>query len=151
MGLTVAYLSRRAPHWLGKYILTIGFTLLVGLLMLYSAGESGRIAFGIPFSFIVLGAVLLENGKGFVIPRWMVGLGDASYAIYLIHNPLISLTSRILSRINIFARWEYGLMTGVAASLTVGIIYHFLVEKPLIRLSRKALLRNSARDAVLAP
>ena len=61
-------------------------------------------------------------------------MGDASYSIYLIHNPLVSLTSRLVGRLHGFANWGLGMFVGVVSSVLVGVLYHLFVEKPLIRL-----------------
>jgi peptidoglycan/LPS O-acetylase OafA/YrhL len=60
----------------------------------------------------------------------MVLLGDASYSIYLIHNPLLSITSRIAGKFHNFASWGLGMLVGVAASVVIGVLYHLFLERP---------------------
>jgi len=102
----------------------------------------------LPFSMLVLGAVLLERQGKLVLPRWMVLMGDASYSIYLIHNPLVSLTSRFVGRLHRFASWGLGMFVGVISSVVVGVLYHLFIEKPLIRLFRKPFNRLSRKTGI---
>lgn len=71
----------------------------------------------------------------------IVALGNSSYALYLIHYPLISLLCKllilILPRSN-FAAWcAFVLVVAICAG--AGLAFHFLVERPiLLRLARSS-------------
>jgi exopolysaccharide production protein ExoZ len=59
---------------------------------------------------------------------WLI-LGDASYAIYLVHNPLISMGVRIVKG---FHLWPVTFAFCIAIGIVGGVVYHFFVEKPAI-------------------
>ena len=143
-GMGVAYLARGIANRFAMAFLFLGFSVFVVLLFWTFAAEH-RILFGLPFAALVLGAVLLERQGRLALPRWMVLLGDASYSIYLIHNPLISLTSRLVARLPGLASWGIGMFVGVVSSLVAGVLYHLLMEKPLIRLFRQPFNRLESR------
>lgn len=67
-------------------------------------------------------------------------LGNASYAIYLTHNPLISLTSRLAARIPLLDNWPASLALAISASLAVGFAFHYWFERPAL-----AWIRSPAR------
>lgn len=136
MGMGVAYLARNAYRRLAKPLLISGIVVL-SILLAWPYALEQRALFGLPFSILVLGGVLLERQGKLALSRPLVLMGDASYSIYLVHNPLLSLASRLVSRLNGFASWGLNMVVGVVASLLVGVLYHWFVEKPLIRLFRK--------------
>ena len=114
----------------------MGGGFILTLLLWWPFAPECRALFGLPFALLVLGGVLLERQDKLALPRWMVLIGDASYSIYLIHNPLVSLTSRVVGRLHGIASWGVGMLVGVALSVFVGVLYHLFIEKPLIRLFR---------------
>lgn len=142
MGMGVAYLARGAENRIAVPILLSG-SVLLALLLAWPYALEQRALFGLPFSLLVLGGILLERQGKLVMPRQLVLMGDASYSIYLVHNPLVSLTSRLVARLQGFASWGLGMIVGVAASVVVGVLYHWLIEKPLIRLFRQFFNRTS--------
>lgn len=142
MGMVVAYLARGVANRLGVPLIVLGGVMLAGLWLWPFALEQ-RVLFGLPFSALVLGGILLERQGKLALPRTMVLMGDASYSIYLVHNPIVSLTSRLVTRMHSFTSWGLGMLVGVFASLVVGVLYHWFVEKPLIRLFRQFFKRTS--------
>lgn len=146
-GMGVAYLARGVSNRFASVLIYFGSFILV-LLLLWPFAMECRVLFGLPFSVLVLGAVLLERQGKLGLPRWMVLMGDASYSIYLIHNPLVSLTSRLVRRLHGFANWGFGMLVGVAASVVVGVLYHLFIEKPLIRLFRQQFNRLPRKASI---
>lgn len=140
LGMGVAYLARGFSNRFGMLMLLLGSTILV-LLLSWPFAVECRVLFGLPFAALVLGGVMLERQGKLVLPRRMVLIGDASYSIYLIHNPLVSLTSRLVGRLQGYASWGLGMLVGVFASVVIGVLYHLIVEKPLIRLFRQQFNR----------
>lgn len=97
---------------------------------------------GLPAAAIVAGACLVKK-------PWDLGdfakpfqlLGDASYALYLVHIPVLVITlERGYSRATIF--W---------ITLAVAIIAHVLVEKPIIAMVRDATRRPRRQAAEAGP
>lgn len=139
IGMYVAYIARTIPKHFGGVLVLMGTVLLI-LLLLWPSSFEYRFLYGVSFAAILLGSSLVERQLKFKSPSWLVRLGDASYSIYLIHNPLVSLTSRVVSRVHGFTGWWLGMLVGVVASVIVGILYNLLIEKPLIHLFRQKFL-----------
>ncbi len=136
MGMGVAYFARKISNRYGIFIIFSSAVVLI-LLLCWPQSLEYRILFGVPFSGMVLGAVMMESKLSFTLPKWLVLIGDASYSIYLIHNPLVALTSRQLSRLSNFTSWNCGILVGVFSSVVIGILYHLTIEKPLVRVFRR--------------
>jgi len=94
---------------------------------------------GVPAAMLVAGAVAVEDGWRLQVPRPLVRLGDASYAIYLCHLPATAFVAHALGLRPAIAF----VPAALAASLAAGLAFHFAVEKPLIAAFR-ALPRASA-------
>ncbi|MGE8142640.1 acyltransferase family protein [Novosphingobium sp. NPDC080210] len=137
MGIAVAVLSRRgwAPDWL----LPIGaafFAIWLGL------GADPRLSplTGLAFALIVLPVIRHERAGSFGVPSWLTFLGAASYAIYLVHKPVISVVARIYSA-NPYGLFALAVLAGTAA----GIAYYWLVERRLLQLKFGRLQLHSQR------
>ena len=101
--------------------------------LLGAFSELGRpFIWGIPAAAIVAGALAIEQDGG--VPNWpaLMLLGDASYALYLIHQPAQALVAHTLGYSN---TWLF-IPVALIASIAAGVACHRLVELPLIRLAR---------------
>lgn len=78
-----------------------------------------------------MGFALLEGSRTLSWPLLLMLLGNASYSIYLIHNPLLSITQRLAGRLEL--DWLLALMGGVVVSILAGLIYYKLIERPALR------------------
>jgi peptidoglycan/LPS O-acetylase OafA/YrhL len=96
---------------------------------------------GAPAALLVAGALGLESAgaasrlsgsPGKVLQK----LGDASYAIYLLHLPATALVAHTLG----YAHPWLFLPIALAASVSAGLLVHAIVERPLL-----ALLRSGVR------
>lgn len=74
------------------------------------------------------------------MPRPAVYLGDASYSIYLIHAPLMSLTSRLV--LHAGGDWYAAAGLGVAASVAAGLAFHRWYEAPALAMAKQLLRRR---------
>jgi exopolysaccharide production protein ExoZ len=83
---------------------------------------------GVPAALIVAGALALEPTFRRWSPRALIVLGNASYAIYLVHYIVVGLTAQAVGEHPgpLFVALAVGL------SLAVGLAFHSLVERPLI-------------------
>lgn len=142
MGMGVAYLARGVAKHYAALILIFG-GIMFSALLAWPFFLENRVLFGLPFSALVLGGILLEQQDKIAFPRPLTFLGDASYSIYLVHNPLVSLTSRLVSKMHGFASWGIAMLLGVIASVFVGVLYHWFVERPLISLFRRLFNRTN--------
>lgn len=84
-------------------------------------------------------AVEVENRRSMRFPAALRLIGDASYAIYLVHSSVISLVLVLARKLLGFTprpeAWIEALAL-LAVALAAGVAAHFFVEKPLLRLFR---------------
>jgi exopolysaccharide production protein ExoZ len=101
------------------------------LLGLFS--ELGRpFIWGVPAALIVAGALAVEESGGAPKSAAMTRLGDASYALYLVHLPAQALVGHSLGTAN---GWLF-IPAAVAASIGMGLACHRWLETPLIAWAR---------------
>lgn len=72
------------------------------------------------------------DGRGAVISAGRLA-GDASYAIYLTHIPVMLVLLSLLRRFAPQASWGVAMVGVVLGALSVGVAVHLLVEGPLVR------------------
>ena len=130
--------------WLGRAVLAgrrigAGMALVLalagGALLLVSPsfGPARAAAWGLPALAVLAGAVGLERRIGRHLPRGLLALGDASYAIYLSHGFVLPLAALPLRRFVAGGGVPEGLCValGLAVSVGVGWGVHRWVERPL--------------------
>ena len=144
MGVCVAILAQRGK---GHPLLMLLSILPVGLWIQLGATENDRVLLGLAFALIILPVVKLEWEEKLQVPPVLVFFGGASYAIYLVHLPIVSAVSRLLihqSGILIFALCSLmGLLGGVA--------YFWFYERPALKFAAEVsstLVRPGPRIAV---
>jgi exopolysaccharide production protein ExoZ len=145
--LGVAYQGNiRLPHTAGLCLL---FAAIAGFVWTSTPGHMvlpSWIGLGMPSSFAVA-AVTLTN-RPFDFPL-INRLGDASYAIYLVHPMLIAM-ARMLAKHGYLQPaampWTY-LAVVVATSIGTALIVYEYFEKPLTASCRRALLSTPHRLA----
>ena len=102
-----------------------------------AAGWWRPFAVGIPMALIVYGALGVERA-GLLAPRWLRAQGDASYALYLWHVPVIGAIGLAFHRIHLHgtpARIAI-VFGGYALAIAVSFAAYRWIERPLLRLSR---------------
>lgn len=139
-GLAIAFLFRNwrcpVPGWVA-----IGGALAfvaVGLHEVYAAAplppEAYILAFGASSAVAILGACNYERLHDLRAPRLLDVIGDASYSIYLIHLPLLSIFAKafFMSGLSTVLPQTLSLLMMLSAIMAVGVIFSKLVEMPLI-------------------
>lgn len=129
--------------------------MLMLMLMLFIAGWQVQIIkfispplltvyLGFCFMFVVIGLCSIEKKVSY--PEMLFFMGTASYSIYLIHNPVISLLNRLARKIYVHVKLppEVFFLFIAIISIGVGIGYYFLWERP----SLKYLKSKSCSKAV---
>jgi peptidoglycan/LPS O-acetylase OafA/YrhL len=104
----------------------------------YAHPANRALIFCFPSALIVYGAATVEVVHGWVMPRWLQAVGDASYSIYLTHLVALEWTS-------LPARWltqSWGghlhMLIGMTlSSVALGFLVHYAVERPLIAVGRR--------------
>jgi peptidoglycan/LPS O-acetylase OafA/YrhL len=101
-----------------------------------------RAIYGIISAFAILGFVRAEDDGSLVLRhRWLPLLGDSSYALYLIHIPVISTLVKLFSHRGI----EGGLALHAVYLLIFGacvaaaVCFHLAIEKPMLKWLRAKL------------
>jgi len=99
---------------------------------------------GVPAALIVLGLVFIERAGLSSGNRILLLLGDASYAMYLLHPLVLGLLLQILAKPLRVSIWWFGGATLSTVLLSMG--YYLAIDAPTIRYLRKHLLGD--HDAV---
>ena len=90
-----------------------------------------RLMFAMGLAILIVGFTVREQMGGGRWPSLLLFLGSASYSIYLIHTPLLSVTQRAFGRLGF--TWATAMVFGVLLSLLLGWMYYLLVERPVLR------------------
>lgn len=110
---------------------------------------------GVPSAILVWGFVFYEKAvKKIFTQKWIIGLGNASYSIYLTHSILFLIVIAVLKRMpeKRGVVIEYGDLFIVALLLmasAAGLLFHWVVEKPLIKWLNKRFISKPSDDVRL--
>ena len=152
-GCFVAYLLERPSDRGGPTFLILGVTLILGSGMLFMVrqelpGPWERVlTYGLASALIVFGTVRLDSKVR--TPHSMVVLGDSSYAIYLLHVPILTFVWHHLP--SSYGVWffyrnlEIGAAVIVVATLALSVVYHYQIERPLMKFGRNVSLARSPK------
>jgi exopolysaccharide production protein ExoZ len=129
------YISRK----LAPFLLVVGFVLLLeNNWMLPKV-----LVNGLPAALIVWSTASLRNLED-LIPRSILYLGDASYAIYLIHPFVCPLPPAVLSRLHMDLPW-LSVILSVTLGVAAGCLLHQWIELPMTE-RLKAFLKGRHRS-----
>ena len=120
-GMALAGMNWRSVPRAGAWLLGSG---AVALLALPLAGPWRWLVWGLPAACVLAGALALQGAWGARVPRWVLAVGDASYAIYLVHPFVVGALA---------GRGVWGAVAAVGASVVAGVWVHMGVDKPLQR------------------
>lgn len=85
------------------------------------------------FAAILAGAAMVERVNNIRFPRLLLLIGDASFSIYLVHSPVLSVLAGLTKRFAPGQLPEALLFASmVIVSLVAGIFAHLVVERPLL-------------------
>ena len=93
------------------------------------------VLFGFPSFLIILALVKMELHDTIRVKKILLYLGDASYAIYLIHLPLVVAFYKVITKLEIQNKYLLLLLNCLlfCAICFIGIISYLKIEKPLIK------------------
>ena len=142
----------------GGALLTAGLALLVPAWIdlsvrgpLLRDATVGALVVGTGAALAVAGLARLERDGRLRVPALLARLGDASYALYLVHVPLVTLLAVVVSAVLPTPGGAAGVVLQLAVVLLVlagcqvaGLLAHRVVEQPLLRGAR-ALERRATR------
>jgi exopolysaccharide production protein ExoZ len=133
--------GRRIEPGAGLIFLGLGLALFAVMGMTNFRNEFFRpLLWGLPAVMIVAGALALEAWRA--PPGWLIGLGDASFAIYLCHLMTVAAVAHAIGARPV---WLF-VPAATLASLAAGVAFHHGVERPLIRVCRRAPAVFGRRD-----
>jgi peptidoglycan/LPS O-acetylase OafA/YrhL len=144
LGMAVAYLTatNRIAFPMLLAVFGIAMFVAVGLHQVYAAGKFSASAyillFGAGSAIAVLGLASLERIRKVPVPKLLAHLGDASYATYLVHFPLLSVLAKVLFASGLaYTLPEWLLFIALFGSaLAAGSIFHLLIERPAMAMLR---------------
>jgi peptidoglycan/LPS O-acetylase OafA/YrhL len=154
-GVVCSLLLSRASIPRPRAFMIAGLALFfaTGLLTVFSdllSNEVARIFFGIGSALFLLGAVEGERSNIYRVPDWAALIGQASYAIYLVHIPALTIEAKTAAKLHLtsLVPWWLAFIGLVVGAVIAGISAHLLVEKPLIALVRgRFVARRAIRNA----
>ena len=105
-----------------------------------------------PLALILYGAVVVElrSGRPEGLPGpggcLLLKLGDASYALYLVHLPVLLVVGKLWTPLATPSVWDNVVLIGIwiCAATGVALCIHEWVEKPLLRLLKRFWISASA-------
>lgn len=98
--------------------------------------------FGLGIACLIIPLIRAEQSGRLKVGGLLLLLGNASYAIYLVHFPVLSLVARLSGRMGELASWPLNLAWSLAAVIAVGVGYHLLYERPALRLLKPKASHN---------
>ncbi len=126
--------ERALYHW---FILITGVTLFIASgFYLHLFHEILRvILFGAASFMILVSLVRLERMNKIHISAFWVRLGDASYVLYLVHYPIISLGNKVYQKSGLLSSIDYRVFNLSLIAVAVGIAFaiHLWIEKPILK------------------
>lgn len=111
-------------------LIATGTALLVSTGIYDISGIPRTLAWGVPSTLLVAGAVFLERNKHLSVPKILSQLGNSSYSLYLTHLFTINALGKLWS-IAIGTMYELFIPIAILASLAVGHAAYILFERPV--------------------
>lgn len=102
-----------------------------------ATGWSSELLYGLCAASAIAGLAAWEKLTPVHVPTVLKLLGDASYSIYLVHYPAMSVIARVWLRMMPTMPSELVFAGIVLCAISAGVIFHLMIEKPL-----SARLRN---------
>jgi exopolysaccharide production protein ExoZ len=146
-GIAAASQLRRGMRLRSRYLVLAG-TAAWAWFWLDGALREHSVLFGLGIALMIIPIIRLERSGHLRIAPVLVLLGNASYAIYLVHETVISIVVRLFLRAPVLATPSLMVVGAVLASGLAGIAMHTIYERPLIAFLHARL---KARFLRLAP
>lgn len=158
-GMAGAWLYRKLTPSASVLLMIAGAATFfgAGLSDAYGAWAFGTgwrtVALGAGAALLVAGLAGLEHRGHFRAPRFLTGIGDASYSLYLLHNPMLALTSKVVVAVGlnlVIGPWAMAALL-TAGCIVASIVFYRLVESPLVTALQGKRLPAGARPAATPP
>ena len=130
-------LPRLMPGWAGLLVAGVGLALL--MILPPMDGYNHVLCWGVPAAIIVLGLIVAERGGIALESKFILILGAASYAIYLLHPITVGQLLQLPPNSPPIS-WAL-CMFAVGITVAVSVAFNMFIEVPLLRRLR-GLLRD---------
>lgn len=145
-GMIIArwYLNGNAiPRWSSITLLVGGLLyLFVPFQRFHYLSLEGSLTTTLAASIVVLGCITMEQTLKPFIPRWVLFLGTASYATYLIHPIVSPMVPHLFSKYGV-ALPSLSILLSVVIALVAGSLFHLYFEKPVTNTLNSYLRRKN--------
>ncbi|MEL7690126.1 acyltransferase [Citromicrobium bathyomarinum] len=143
LGMASAWVFPKVDRKWRYWLIVPGLLVVVALVPLHLLDN--KLLMGPPLALVVLGLALLKPIQGQAVFRGALFLGTASYSIYLVHSPVISVSAGLLAPF--MGKWAIFAVTALLGTLA-GSIYFVAVERPTLKIVRRGGFRapGAARD-----
>jgi exopolysaccharide production protein ExoZ len=157
MGVGIGALTARRIHVAPRFVTALGVVGIVAGCALLSSTDLvvGRIriwAFGVPGALLVYGMLGLEQAGQLRVPQRFSEVGEASYSLYLWHNPVYAFTAQWWQASNLASGIGFVVVPLPLVALVTVISYLFFERRFMMtarsaerRLFGRYLLRGSTR------
>jgi len=156
LGITAAFLIKSNKiyydeKYLQNLIIFIGFMIFFmnGMNENYKLIEINdftvTIIYGLSSFLMIIGMTMIRSPKHKnYFFKLLLLLGSASYSIYLVHNPLLSVLHRVVQKVNLALYIEPNIifLILVITCLGVGIGLHLYIEKPLLKYITRSVFKT---------
>jgi exopolysaccharide production protein ExoZ len=161
LGAAVGLLAGRGERPVPLFLITAGVIWMVGAgfiaserpVALFDDGWTRVLSFGPAWALVVWGMVGHEVDRWRIPLRPLAGLGEASYALYLIHVPVFAVGARLIAPYCGPDPWDnvvawIGLLL---AAILAAQILHSIIEKPFLTLSARLRRTLMPKGSALMP
>lgn len=98
-------------------------------------GQTGQALFGGSAALVVAGLAAAERSGTLRAGRLLVLVGSASYSIYLVHVPVLTITASV-AVVQVLPVW-FDVAVLTAVGMAAGLALHLVVERPVLRSLRE--------------
>ena len=147
-GMGIALLYARLSVTLTAARIAVPVAVVALVLLVLAAGRPNWALTLAPASFVVLAALVAERGGIVLDWRPLQRLGDASYALYLVH-PFVTQATTFGARHSglLDARTApVWMVAAMAGSIVAGLLVHRHIEVPLGKLCKRIIERGGVRE-----
>jgi exopolysaccharide production protein ExoZ len=95
---------------------------------------------GLAFGLCLYGMLCIEQHVR--VPRWGLLLGAASYAIYLVHLPVLTVVK--FAALPLGDGWAHVVL--FISAVVTGVVLHWMVDRPVTRMLRNRFLSHRASE-----
>jgi exopolysaccharide production protein ExoZ len=120
-----------------RVIAALGAVVFIGAMVaapaIHADALIARLVFGVSAAAIIAG--LVGAGGVSAAPRWIWAFGASSYAVYLVHPPVLALAARLGREAGLLALpAQLGLVVLTVTGFAAGVMYWSVIEPRLTRL-----------------